>query len=80
VKGIADVAGVGTPYIDKVLYWAQETLGKEYVVDGKLVGKDVRETRAPLAYGLDTLEDILKENADSEIRRFSIFGSESHIT
>lgn len=61
VKGIADIAGVDTPSIDKVLYWAQGILNKEYVVNGRLVGKDVGETRAPQRYGLITLKDILNE-------------------
>jgi hypothetical protein len=62
VKGIADIVGVPTPSIDKVLYWAQGILTKEYVVDGKLVGKDVGETRAPQRYGLNSLKDILNED------------------
>lgn len=61
VKGIADIVGVDTPSIDKVLYWAQGILNKEYVVNGKLVGNDVGETRAPQRYGLITLKDILNQ-------------------
>ncbi|XP_064632793.1 tauropine dehydrogenase-like [Lineus longissimus] len=64
IKGIADIACVPTPSLDKVVYWAQKTLGKEFLVDGKLTGKDVKETRAPQAYGLVTLEAILKEDVD----------------
>ncbi|XP_064651772.1 tauropine dehydrogenase-like [Lineus longissimus] len=62
VKGIADIVGVETPSMDKVLYWAQQSLGKEFVVNGRLVGRDVRETRAPQRYGLTSLREILKEN------------------
>ncbi|XP_064652277.1 tauropine dehydrogenase-like isoform X3 [Lineus longissimus] len=61
VKGIADILGVDTPSIDKVLYWAQGILNKEYVVNGRLVGNDVGETRAPQRYGLITLKDILNQ-------------------
>jgi hypothetical protein len=65
VKGIADIVGVETPFMDKVLYWAQGVLGKEFVTDGKLVGKDVCETRSPQRYGLTSLRDILKENVST---------------
>lgn len=33
--------------------------GKEYLVDGKLTGKDMAETRAPQRYGITDLEDVL---------------------
>ena len=36
-----------TPNIGKVLLWAQEKIGKEYLVGSKLQGKDVTSTRSP---------------------------------
>ena len=60
IKGISECAGVNTPTIDMIIEWAQQKLGKEYVVDGKLKGKDVEESRAPQAYGFTTLEDLCK--------------------
>nr|KAG5711699.1 hypothetical protein BaRGS_023463 [Batillaria attramentaria] len=50
-KGLAELAGVPTPYTDKVLTWCQEKLGKEYIVGSELKGKDLKESRAPQAYG-----------------------------
>lgn len=35
--------------------------GKEYVVDGKLVGKDVPSTASPQAYGLVTKSAFVAE-------------------
>jgi len=58
-KGVAEIVGVPTPTIDKVILWSQERMGKEYIVDGKLKGKDLKETRAPQRYGLTTLNDVL---------------------
>ncbi|XP_013410793.1 octopine dehydrogenase [Lingula anatina] len=59
VKGIADIAGVETPNIDKVIVWAQTKLGKEYMVNGKMTGKDIKSTRCPQAFGYKTVNDIL---------------------
>lgn len=60
MKGIAEIAGVKTPVMDKVIAWAQEKLGKEYIVGTELKGKDVGSTRAPGAYGFKTLDDLCK--------------------
>ena len=56
IRGIAEIVGVQTPNIDKVLTWCQ---GKEYLVNSKLQGKDVASSRAPQRYGFTTLEHIL---------------------
>ena len=44
IKSFAERVSVETPNIDRVLYWAQNLMGKEYLVDGRLTGKDVGET------------------------------------
>jgi len=59
LRGIGEAAGVATPHIDAVLTWAQEKMGKSYLVDGKLTGKDLKESRAPQAYGFTTLEEMI---------------------
>jgi len=59
LRGIGEAAGVATPMIDAVLTWAQGEMGKEYLVDGHLGGKDVERTRAPQAYGFTTLDQVL---------------------
>lgn len=58
-KGYADLAGVETPGIDAILEHFQKFMGKEYVVGGKLVGKDAMSTKAPQAYGYTTLESLV---------------------
>eukprot|EP00296_Roombia_truncata_P000205 JP435870.1.p1 GENE.JP435870.1~~JP435870.1.p1 ORF type:complete len:384 (-),score=101.56 JP435870.1:71-1078(-) len=57
-KGVADIVGVSTPMMDTVLVWAQGHMGKEYVVNGKLTGKDVGETSAPQRFGVTTVEGL----------------------
>ena len=52
VRGIAELAGVATPTIDRVITWAQERLQKEYLIDGRLTGAHLSKTRAPQVYGI----------------------------
>ena len=59
-KGIADIVDVSTPMMDTVLTWIQTYMGKEYVVDGKLQGKDVGETTAPQRFGITTVADLIR--------------------
>ncbi len=60
VKGVADIVGVGTPRIDEVMGWCQDIMGKEYVVNGRLTGRDVPETAAPQAFGLTDAESLVR--------------------
>jgi hypothetical protein len=60
-KGIADLAGVETPVIDEIFSFFQKFMGKEYIKDGKLAGADVKETKSPQAFGITTLEELLKD-------------------
>ena len=59
-RGIAELADVPTPIMDKVITWAQDRLDKEYLVDRKLRGRDVKDSRAPQRYGFLKLESMLK--------------------
>ena len=59
IRGIAEIVGVETPNIDKVLLWSQEKMGKEYLVNSKIQGKDVEKSRAPQRYGFTTLESMV---------------------
>jgi len=61
-RGIAELAGVPTPNMDDVIIWAQKCMDKEYIVDGKFVGKDVAATRSPQTYGFNDLDNFLKSN------------------
>lgn len=54
-RGLAELAGVSTPIIDEVIFWAQTCLGRCYLVNGRLSGPDLVETRAPQAYGIHSL-------------------------
>lgn len=62
IRGIAELTGVQTPYMDTVLSWCQNKMEKEYLVGSRLVGKDLATTRCPQRYGFKTLADILTNN------------------
>jgi len=59
-KGIASVVGVETPTIDEVITKTSAWIGKEYLIDGELIGRDVMTTRAPQRYGIDSLEGLIR--------------------
>lgn len=59
VKAIAEIAGIETPAIDTVILWAQEKLGKQYVIDGELSGRDARELPTPQKAGIKTLRHLI---------------------
>lgn len=64
-KGIAQLAGVPTPVMDKVIAWCQDRCvpPREYIVDGnKLMGKDLVTTKTPQRYGFNDLKTFMEAN------------------
>mmetsp|Transcript_43497 Transcript_43497/g.131605 ORF Transcript_43497/g.131605 Transcript_43497/m.131605 type:complete len:417 (-) Transcript_43497:66-1316(-) len=59
-KGLAEILGIPTPTIDKVLVWAQGHIGLEIMVNGKMKGKDLSKTRAPQGVGITTKDQFIK--------------------
>ena len=51
-KDFALMVGVETPMLDQIIYWNQGVLGVEYMVDGKLTGKDIHECSFASKHGL----------------------------
>lgn len=60
IRGMAELLGVPTPTLDRVLLWAQAKLSREWLRDGKVQGKDLARTRAPQAFGICTVEALLQ--------------------
>lgn len=58
LRGVAELVGVETPTIDLLITWAQEVMGTEYLVDGRLAGKDIGRSFAPARFGYKRFEDI----------------------
>jgi len=78
-KGLADLVGVSTPTIDMCFLWAQRYMEKEYITGAigkaKLNGKDMLSTKAPQAFGHDTLEKFLG-NDDRAIGKARLNGND----
>lgn len=62
IRGIAELAGVDTPMMSEVIMWCQNVMGKEFLVDGKVAGKDLSMTRCPQVYGFTDLDTFMKAN------------------
>lgn len=59
MRGVAELAGVPTPFIDSVITWGQERLGGHYLEAGRLTGRDLASTRCPQRYGMRDLDAVL---------------------
>jgi opine dehydrogenase len=58
LRGLAELLDLPTPTIDRILLWAQRQMGREYLVDGRLSGADVRHSGAPQRFGISSLEQL----------------------
>ena len=59
IKSIASLVDVQTPNIDKLIYWGQGLMNKEYLINGELIGRDIIESGIPNNYGIDSIEKLL---------------------
>ena len=59
IRGVAELAGVGTPAIDEVLRWSQAKLHRTYLDGTRFTGSDLGTTSCPQRYGLHSLASIL---------------------
>ena len=60
-RGIAELVDVSIATVDEVIVWAQQKLSKQYLVGGRVAGRDIGESRAPQRFGIHTLEQLLQE-------------------
>ncbi len=58
VKGLAELSDVPTPTIDLLIGWSQQRLGREWLMNGKVGGRDVAQSFAPQRFGIATLEEL----------------------
>jgi len=58
-KAIAELAQVDTPTIDQVISWAQEKIGKQYLVNGRLDPNATRDLPIPQNVGCQTPADLV---------------------
>ena len=59
LKEYAEMLTIDTPCIDMIVEWHQTLMGKEFIVNGKLGGKDSQQCGGPSYYGIHTLQDAV---------------------
>ena len=59
LKAFAELLNIETPEINKIATWGQNFLGKEYLVNGKLNGRDVSELTIPQNRGIKNKEELI---------------------
>lgn len=58
IKSVAHYFDIATPSIDKVLYWAQQRMGKVYLTEGAPTGRDISDSGIPQNF-LSSITDLL---------------------
>ncbi|MGL4848040.1 MAG: NAD/NADP octopine/nopaline dehydrogenase family protein [Clostridium sp.] len=61
IKGFAEIVGVKTPFVDEIITWGQNLLGKEYLIGEELIGKDAKDLLIPKNLGLNSKKEILSK-------------------
>ena len=59
IKSLGLLLGVPTPTIDQIIYWTQAQMGKCYLVDGQLTGKDIKESGVLSNYQIHSITSLL---------------------
>jgi hypothetical protein len=59
-RAIGELAGVATPTIDEVIAWAQSAMGKTYLVDMKLTGRDAADLPTPQNHGIASVPELAR--------------------
>lgn len=59
LKAFANICGIDTPMMDKVIGWYQGVIRKEYLTEDIQLGKDSEELTLPQHYGITTVEQIV---------------------
>lgn len=62
LHGIAELLAIPTPSIDFMIKWHEKHMQKLYLVDGRLNKETLSSTAAPQAYGISTLEALVKNS------------------
>ena len=59
IKSLGILLNVPTPMIDKVIYWTQMKMNKSYLIDGQLIGKDIKESGVLSNFQIHTITSLL---------------------
>lgn len=59
VKGVAEIVGVATPTIDRVIGWAQQAMGHDYIHGDRLTGTDAALLPIPARFGISNVAELV---------------------
>ena len=59
IKAFGVLCNIETPEVDKLINWGQAFLNKEYIIDNKLIGKDIDELIIPQTIGIDNYSKLI---------------------
>lgn len=59
-RAYCEIIGTKAPTMDMVLQWYADYMGLEWYINGKLCGKDLKNTGIPQVYGICTKEKLLE--------------------
>jgi opine dehydrogenase len=62
IKGVAQIVGLDTPCIDRVLLWCQQIMKKNFINNGMLNGIDIKETCAPQNFNIRTVSSLIRNS------------------
>mmetsp|Transcript_8691 Transcript_8691/g.7644 ORF Transcript_8691/g.7644 Transcript_8691/m.7644 type:complete len:324 (-) Transcript_8691:160-1131(-) len=65
LKDIAGLVNVQTPAIDKMIEWHQKFMNKQYIINGKLNKKLLKETGCPSRFGIKSIEQLIAATASA---------------
>lgn len=60
IKSMAELLDIPTPWIDKLVSWGQQQMGKEYIVAGQLRGRDVEDSGSVWNFGLQSRSKLIR--------------------
>lgn len=59
-KGLAEMIDFQIPITEMIIEWSQRVMGKEYIVNRRLLGRDLKESRAPQRFGFEDFAAFAK--------------------
>ena len=60
LKSFSEILCLEVTTLDKVIYWAQELLEKNYIENGSLCGEDIKHLVTPQTKDINSKDDLLK--------------------
>lgn len=58
IKSLGTLLGQPTPMIDQVIRWTQQRMGREYLTDTGLDGRDIAQSAVLANYNIRTIDDL----------------------